>query len=95
MNEIYCSAEYAVTGATKAEIMQKRTSLVRHIFINGICNSYCYFHSPGFVGAKMKTDLSFWTKELFAALLIVFVISLMSTIFAGGGDIAVLIVYIV
>ncbi|EUJ47948.1 hypothetical protein DFP96_10288 [Listeria rocourtiae] len=32
----------------------------------------------------MKTDLSFLAKELFAALLIVVVISLMSTIFAGG-----------
>ncbi|MBC2373072.1 Bax inhibitor-1/YccA family protein [Listeria booriae] len=49
----------------------------------------------GFVGAKMKTDLSFMAKGLFAALLIVVVISLisiffplsslMSTIFAGAG----------
>lgn len=171
MNETYRSVEHAVTGATKAEIMQKVLNwfvislvmatlgtvigrgipwafyiplvvlefalLIAMIFVRksksaskigyGLLLAFAFvtglvlaptlqyyldagagnavlmafatatvtFTVLGFVGAKMKTDLSFMAKGLFAALLIVVVISLisiffplsslMSTIFAGAG----------
>ncbi|TDR54503.1 hypothetical protein DFP96_10287 [Listeria rocourtiae] len=52
MNEIYCSAEYAVTGATKAEIMQKGL----HWFVISLLRAFAIatvrFHSPGVCWSK-------------------------------------------